>query len=241
MSEASRVLVTIDGPAGCGKSSVAGRLARRLGAAVLDTGAMYRAAALLAIRCGLRPDEGDRIAALLREHAIRFDWSADPPRILLDGEAVEQEIRSPEVTAAAAIVAGQVPVRMAMVAAQRSEAGRHPRLVSEGRDQGSVVFPHADVRFFLDAPVEERAQRRARQLRAEGRPADETAICEAIRERDRLDRIRTVGPLVRPAGAIEIDTGSLTLDEVVGRLEAEVLRATGGAADGSAAIGEPSA
>lgn len=241
MSEASRVLVTIDGPAGCGKSSVAGRLARRLGAAVLDTGAMYRAAALLALRCGIAPEEGERIATLLRAHEIRFDWSADPPVILLDGEPVEQEIRSPEVTAAAALVAGQVPVRMAMVAAQRCEASRHPRLVSEGRDQGSVVFPDADVRFFLDAPVETRAQRRARQLVAEGRPADEAAIGVAIRERDRLDRIRSVGPLVRPAGAIEIDTGSLTLEQVVDRLEEEVRRAIGAVRTGRPAGGDPAA
>jgi cytidylate kinase len=232
VSVPDEVLVTIDGPAGCGKSSVARDLARRLGAAVLDTGAMYRAAALLAIRSGVDPSQGDRVAALLGEHPISFDWGADPPRITLDGEPVEEEIRSAPVTAAASIVAGQAPVRMALVAAQRREAHRHLRLVSEGRDQGSVVFPDAIVRFFLDAPVEERARRRAGQLVAAGRPADERAIGEAIRRRDELDRTREVGPLVRPAGAVVIDTGSLSLEQVVDRLEQEVRRALAAADPG---------
>lgn len=220
--QAPATVVTIDGPAGSGKSSVAQRLARRLGWQVLDTGAMYRAAALLALRRGIDPAAGSKVADALRTATIDFDWSSDPPRILLDGQPVDEAIRTPEATAAASHVAGSPEVRAMLVEAQRRIAAGHPQLISEGRDQGSVVFPHAMVRFFLDAPVEQRAHRRALQLAAAGREADEPAIRAAIRERDELDRTRAVGPLVKPEGAVVIDTGSLTLEEVVDRLESSV-------------------
>jgi cytidylate kinase len=223
VSEATAAtVVTIDGPAGSGKSSVAQRLARRLGWQVLDTGAMYRASALLALRRGIDPAEGERVAEVLQDAEIGFDWSSDPPRIMLDGEAVDEAIRTAETTEAAAQVAGSPAVRAMLVDAQRRIAAGHPKLISEGRDQGSVVFPDAVVRFFLDAPVEERAHRRALQLAAAGVPADEAAIRRAIRERDELDRTRLVGPLVKPAGAVVVDTSSLSLEQVVDRLEAAV-------------------
>ncbi len=223
MSEPSvATVVTIDGPAGSGKSSVAQRLARRLCWQVLDTGAMYRAAALLALRKGIDPTDGAAVAAALRDAEIAFEWSSDPPRIMLDGEAVDGAIRTAETTEAAAHVAGAPAVRAMLVEAQRRIAAGHPRLISEGRDQGSVVFPDAAVRFFLDAPVEARAHRRALQIAESGGVADEAAIREAIRERDELDRTRTVGPLVKPSGAIMVDTASLSLEQVVDRLEAAV-------------------
>jgi cytidylate kinase len=223
VSEASAAtVVTIDGPAGSGKSSVAQRLAKRLGWQVLDTGAMYRASALLALRRGIDPAEGERVAEALEDAEIGFDWSSDPPRIMLDGEAVDEAIRTAETTEAAAQVAGSPAVRAMLVDAQRRIAAGHPKLISEGRDQGSVVFPDAVVRFFLDAPVEERAHRRALQLAAAGVAADESAIRSAIRERDELDRTRLVGPLVKPSGAIVVDTTSLSLEQVVDRLEAAV-------------------
>ena len=223
MSEASiATVVTIDGPAGSGKSSVAQRLARRLGWQVLDTGAMYRASALLALRCGIDPADGDRVAAAVRGADIGFDWSCDPPRILLDGVPVDEAIRTAETTEAASQVAGSPAVRAMLVEAQRRIAAGHPKLISEGRDQGSVVFPDAAVRFFLDAPVEERAHRRALQIAESGGVADEVAIGAAIRGRDELDRTRKVGPLVKPAGAIVVDTSALSLEEVVDRLEAAV-------------------
>ncbi len=215
-------VVTIDGPAGSGKSSVAQRLARRLCWQVLDTGAMYRASALLALRKGIDPTDGAAVAAALGGAEIAFDWSTDPPRIMLDGEAVDEAIRTAETTEAAAHVAGAPAVRAMLVEAQRRIAAGHPRLISEGRDQGSVVFPDAAVRFFLDAPVEERAHRRALQIAESGGMADEAAIREAIRERDELDRTRTVGPLVKPDGAIVVDTASLSLEQVVDRLEVAV-------------------
>lgn len=223
MSRASvATVVTIDGPAGSGKSSVAQRLARRLGWQVLDTGAMYRAAALFALGRGIDPADGDRVAAALREASIGFDWSCDPPRILLDGVAVDEAIRTARTTEAASLVAGSPAVRAMLVEAQRRIAAGHPKLISEGRDQGSLVFPDAAVRFFLDAPVEERAHRRALQIAQAGGVADEAAIGEAIRERDELDRTRKVGPLVKPVGAIVVDTATLSLEQVVDRLETVV-------------------
>lgn len=224
-STAGGLVVTIDGPAGCGKSSVAQQLARRLGWQVLDTGAMYRAAALLALRSGIDPSDGAAVAAAIRRSRIGFDWRADPPVILLDGEPVEEAIRSVEASAAASAVAARPEVRAILVESQRRVAASTPRLVSEGRDQGSVVFPDALVRFFLDAPVEERAHRRLRQLEQAGERVDELALQRAIRERDEHDRTRAVAPLVRPAGAVVVDTGGRSLEQVVDRLEREVREA----------------
>ncbi|MBM4104912.1 MAG: (d)CMP kinase [Phycisphaerae bacterium] len=221
-SGAGGLVVTIDGPAGCGKSSVAQQLARRLGWQVLDTGAMYRAAALLALRSGIEPSDGAAVAAVIRRSRIDFDWRADPPVILLDGEPVEEAIRSVEASAAASAVAARPEVRAILVESQRRIASAMPRLVSEGRDQGSVVFPDALVRFFLDAPVEERAHRRLLQLEQAGERVDELALRRAIRERDEHDRARAVAPLVRPPGAVVVDTGGTTLEQVVDRLEREV-------------------
>ena len=223
MSQASvATVVTIDGPAGSGKSSVAQRLARRLGWQVLDTGAMYRAAALFALGRGIDPADGDRVAAALREASIGFDWSCEPPRNQHNGGAVDEAIRTARTTEAASLVAGSPAVRAMLVEAQRRIAAGHPKLISEGRDQGSLVFPDAAVRFFLDAPVEERAHRRALQIAQAGGVADEAAIGEAIRERDELDRTRKVGPLVKPVGAIVVDTATLSLEQVVDRLETAV-------------------
>lgn len=213
------VIITIDGPAGTGKSTVAHRLANRLGLDFLDTGAMYRAVALLAFENAIDTADGDGLAAATREADLHFDWSADPPRIMLGERDVTGRIREPEITAIVSVVAGQPEVRTVLVEKQRRIAAAHPRLVTEGRDQGSVVFPDAAVRFYLDADVHVRADRRARQMIEAGRSVDPTRIARDIVERDRLDASRSDGPLVRPVGAIEVDTGDCTVDEVVARLE----------------------
>ena len=201
------VIITIDGPAGTGKSTVAHLLAKRLGLEFLDTGAMYRAAALVAIENGIDPADGLALAEALQHADLHFDWKADPPRLLLHDRDISRRVRDLDVSAVVSIVAAQSDLRRVLVQQQRRIAQRHPRLVSEGRDQGSVVFPNASVRFYLDADVQVRAKRRAAQLVASGKKVDHTRVEHDLQERDRLDASRTDGPLIRPTGAIDIDTG----------------------------------
>jgi cytidylate kinase len=213
------VIITIDGPAGTGKSSVARLLARRLGLDFLDTGAMYRAAALIAIQRGIPLSDPDALVAAVQAADIRFDWSLDPPRILAFGDPVDDRIRRADVTAVVSPIAGIAALRRHMVERQRHIARLHPRLVTEGRDQGSVVFPDAKVKFYLDASPEVRARRRAAQLAAGGMSADETRLLQEITARDRSDMGRADGPLIRPEGAVVVDTSALDLDQVVAELE----------------------
>jgi cytidylate kinase len=215
MAPRQPVIITIDGPAGTGKSTAAHGLARSLGLDYLDTGAMYRAAALMALRRGLDPEDGPAIAAALRQQPLRFDWDGDPPRMMLGEEDVSGEIRTLVVSAVVSAVAAQPPVRAVLVEQQQRIAREHPRLVSEGRDQGSVVFPDAPLRFFLHADEAVRVERRARQLVSAGAEVDPQQVVDDLRQRDRLDTGRAEAPLVRPAGAIEIDTGELRAEEVI--------------------------
>ncbi|MHC4245343.1 MAG: (d)CMP kinase [Planctomycetia bacterium] len=217
-AEVSPLIVTIDGPAGTGKSTVAQRVAERLGLMVLDTGAMYRAAALLAIRLRADPADGDAVAKAIEAHVMEVDFTADPPTLQLDGRDPGDELRSREVEAIVSIVAAQPEVRRRLVAVQRAIAASHPHLVTEGRDQGSVVFPDAQARFYLTASSAIRAKRRVDQLRRKGQSPDPVEIREGIEARDRLDAGRSDAPLTRPVGAIEIDTDHLGLDEVVDRM-----------------------
>lgn len=215
-------IITIDGPAGTGKSTVARRLASRIGLDFLDTGAMYRAAAAIVIDHGIDPDDHDTIVARVASADLHFDWSADPPTILAWDRPIAHRIRDADVTAIVSPIAAIGPLREHMVRKQRIIAQQHPCLVSEGRDQGSLVFPDADLKFYLDAAPQIRARRRAEQLRAEGRPADEASLLVEIIERDRSDSSRKDGPLVCPDDAIVIDTSGLSLDQVIDRLEDEV-------------------
>ncbi|MDP7070197.1 MAG: (d)CMP kinase [Phycisphaerales bacterium] len=217
-----RLIVTIDGPAGTGKSAVSGLLADRLGVQCLDTGAMYRSVALLAIRAEADPGDAESLLRLIDRHDIGFDWTQRPPVATIDGSPVEASIRDAEVGRVVSIVAAVPAVRAALVEAQRCIAAERLQLVSEGRDQGSVVFPDAEVRFFLTADPGVRVGRRVMQLQQAGREVDPQAVRAEIDTRDAIDSSRSVGPLMCPEGAIEIDTSALTLDEVVDRLEQEV-------------------
>ncbi len=215
-------IITIDGPAGTGKSSVSRELASRIGLDFLDTGAMYRAAAAIVIDYGIDQTDDEAIVAKVASADLHFDWTADPPTMLAWDTPIDHRIRDADVTAIVSPLAGIGRLREHMVRKQRIIANQHPRLVSEGRDQGSIVFPDADVKFYLDADARVRAGRRADQLRADGRPADEAALLADILERDRSDSTRTDGPLVCPEGAVVIDTSHLTREQVVQRLEDEV-------------------
>lgn len=216
------VIITIDGPAGTGKSTVAHLLARRLGLEFLDTGAMYRAAALIAIEHGIDPHMGEDLADAVQRADMHFDWKVDPPRLMLGDRDVSQRIRDLDVSSIVSIVAAQSPLRRVLVQQQRRIAQRHARLVSEGRDQGSVVFPDASVRFYLYADVAVRATRRVAQLVAAGKIVDEERVVRDIEGRDRMDANRHDAPLVRPAGAVDIDTGNRTVEEVVDVMETVV-------------------
>lgn len=213
------MIVTIDGPAGAGKSSASRELAKRLGFRFLDTGAMYRAVALLVLEQRTDARDGERIAEIVSDAHVRFDFERDPPTLLVNGRDVGEAIRSAAVTEIVSIVAGHAAVRHALVALQRGIGQAHPRLVTEGRDQGSYVFPDADVKFYLDASADIRASRRAEQLRLRGEACDVAEIRAAIEARDRNDRSRPFGALVEADDAIRVDTGPLVAHEVVDELE----------------------
>ena len=217
-----RFVVTIDGAAGTGKTSVAQELARRLGTDCLDTGAMYRAIAVLSVDHGIAPDDGVALAKLIQELGIRFDWNHEPASILLGGVDVSSRIRDLDVSGVVSIVAKQPEVRKVLVEQQRRIGEEHPLLVTEGRDQGSIVFPDAEVRFFLEAKMDERTKRRVKQLRQSGKTVENSQVLQDISERDKIDSTRTDGPLTCPEGAIVIDTSDKTMMEVVDSMEQTV-------------------
>lgn len=207
------MLVAIDGPAGSGKSSVAWAVAERLQVANLNTGAAYRAVALLALREGVDFESGADLAAL----AGRVDLSGDG--VSIDGVPVpEEELRTPEVSAAASTASVYPEVRWVLLSVQR-EAAREARwkggAVVEGRDIGTVVLPDAELKIFLSAAPEERARRRAHQT---GREAELDRIREAMKKRDRQDSERTTSPLKAAPDAVVLDTTALSLEEVVSRV-----------------------
>ena|SRR5438105_3303928 len=213
------MIVTIDGPAGSGKSSAAKALAARLGFQFLDTGAMYRALAFAALRDHIEPIESLGFAHWL--NSLRVE--ATPEILRVNGLDVLPFIRTPEITALASRLATLASVRTLLVDLQRRAAvGRN--LVCEGRDQGTVVFPDAECKFFLVADPTERARRRHRELHMRGQSLSLEEVLAAQDERDRRDAERDVSPM-RPADdAIVLDSTNLTLDEVVGRMESEVRR-----------------
>jgi cytidylate kinase len=204
------MIVAIDGPAGAGKSSIARRLAERLGFAFLDTGAMYRAVALAALRAGLGPDDVEAIAQLASQLTIDFDGE----HTLLNGEDVSAAIRTSEVSAAVHLAADNVAVRKRLVELQRQIANGRD-IVTEGRDQGTVAFPAAECKVFLTAGRKERARRRFEELTNRGEPVSFDEVLAQQDERDRRDQARPVGALVKAADAVEVATDGLTLDQVV--------------------------
>jgi len=218
-------LIAIDGPAGAGKSTVAGRLAARLGVPYLDTGAMYRAVALLALRDGLTTpldeESSRRVPNLMEKHRIDVEADISGTRILVDGDDVSSELRSPECSLMASAVSAISEVRRGLVPLQR-RLGLEKGGVMEGRDIGTVVFPDADLKVYLTASAEERALRRHRDLAEREMDVSIDQVREEQHRRDRQDTSRSDSPLQVARGSVVVDTTGLTLDEVVDRLMEEV-------------------
>jgi cytidylate kinase len=204
-----RVVVAIDGPAGAGKSTIAKRVAERLGFTYIDSGAMYRAVALWALR--QKVDAGDMHR--MEQLAMAAEIELSPGRIRLNGEDVTDAIRTPEVSGGASKVAVIPGVRRALVAKQRA-MGERSSVVMEGRDIGTVVFPDADVKVFLDADPRERLRRRLEDVRAAGEEMPESALAAQMKERDQRDSTRADGPLAQAPDAAYLDSTSLTAQEV---------------------------
>ena len=218
-SEVRKLIIAIDGPAGAGKSTIASRLARKLGYVNLESGAMYRALALKAIERDVSFDDDAALLQLARNSRILLEPTVGGNRVLLDGHDVSMRVRERDVTEAASRVSVNPNVREWMVARQR-EMGLHGGVVMEGRDIGTKVFPDADLKVFLDADPVVREQRRLDQQKSKGPSAQEFAA--QLRERDQRDRTRAASPLVAAADAVLIDSTHLPEDQVLQQIEALV-------------------
>ena len=212
-SQNSKLIIAIDGPVGSGKSTLARRMAELMGYVYVDTGAMYRALALKALRYGLSLDATDQLVALARETHIDLRAQDSTQRVFLDGEDVTAAIRTPEVSQGASKVAVIPGVRQVLVAEQR-RAGEQRAVVMEGRDIGSVVFPDAGLKIFLTASPEVRAERRWREHQQKGEAIDLARTLQEIRERDQRDRERSTSPLVRAPDAVVVDSTAMEPEEV---------------------------
>ncbi|MFC1634450.1 (d)CMP kinase [Planctomycetota bacterium] len=210
------LIVTIDGPAASGKSTTARLLARKLGASFLDTGAMYRAVTLAAMKAGVDLNNQEELLGVLQKHQFRFSVRAGRMRISIDAVDVTEMIRNPQVTANARYIAATPKVREKLVEMQRQFAEDRRKIVTEGRDQGTVAFADANVKFYLTADPAERARRRQAELETKSESLQQTK--KAIEERDKSDQNRAVGPLEPAKDAIIVDTTNLSIDEVVEKL-----------------------
>lgn len=214
-----RPIVAIDGPAGAGKTTVTRKVAEQLGYVLVDTGALYRAVALAAIRRGLSPSDADQVSALAQNLSEAGQLqlrsgTGGVSEVWLDGEDVSGEIRTPEISQGASKVSAIPEVRSALLEMQR-RAGASGGAVLEGRDIGSVVFPQAQAKFYLTASVEKRAIRRHQELLSKGGSQTLSEVVDDVKERDRRDSSRAIAPLVRAPDAECVDSSDMTVDEVV--------------------------
>lgn len=215
-------IIAIDGPAGAGKSTTAKLLAERLGFYYLDTGAMYRALTYFALKNGISPSDGEKLATAARKLCLGFDNRDGLNRTFVNGVDVSKQIRTPEVTAHVSEVSAHKKVREAIVAKQR-ELGKRGSLVAEGRDTTTVVFPSADVKIYLDASITERAQRRLLDLAKMGAGTSLEEQETEIRRRDEYDSNRVHSPLTKARDALLVDTTNLTIEQQVDRIISVIL------------------
>ncbi|MBN1947655.1 MAG: (d)CMP kinase [Bradymonadales bacterium] len=211
------MIVAVDGPSGVGKSTVTHEVARRLGLSMLDTGALYRAAALLALEAGIPFEDGPRVAELLPSVELAFRIVDGQSHLFVGDRDVAQAIRTPQISDGASKVSAQPEVRAALLDLQR-RLGRRFDCIVEGRDIGTVVFPDARHKFFLTASDEARTRRRQLQYAQQGKQVSQQELRKEVAERDRRDTSRQVAPLVPASDAIVIDTTDLTFEQVVERI-----------------------
>ncbi|HHG74936.1 MAG TPA: (d)CMP kinase [Persephonella sp.] len=212
------MIIAIDGPAGSGKSTIAKMIARELGFTYIDTGAMYRAVALKIKRLGINPDDPEAVLEVLKNTEIDLKPSEEGIKIFLDGEDVSDMIRTEEIGKIASKIARHRKVREILVQMQRELGKRAKDAVIEGRDTGTVIFPDADIKFFLTASAEVRAERRYRELKEKGLNVNYDRILREVKERDRLDKTRKESPLKPAEDAVIIDTSDKDIDQVFRQL-----------------------
>jgi cytidylate kinase len=220
-------IITIDGPAGVGKSTVARMLAAELSAVFLDTGASYRAVTVAAMNAGVDLTDVQAVLEVMDRTTFDFQHEADVLKVMIDGQDATFKIRQPQVTENVKHIAGQPQLRSRLVKLQKKFAAQFDKVVTEGRDQGTVVFPEAEFKFFLTADPKERTRRRHEELKAAGKEMDFDTLHEQITRRDASDQNRPVSPLKPAADAIHIDTTHIDAAGVVNRM-LEVIQAKNG-------------
>jgi len=217
------LIITIDGPAGTGKSTVARLLANKLGFSYLDTGALYRVITYQALKKSVSPKDRQSLKRLLKSLRIQFKDNRDQQKVFLNGRDVTKLIREPHITENVFHYAELPLVRQAMLKIQR-KLGANGNIVAEGRDLGSVVFPRADIKFYLDASASERARRRWKELKNKGIKMRCQNVLSEIKSRDKRDRNRAIAPLMKVRDAVRIDTTNLSIKEVVQKLSEIVIK-----------------
>jgi len=213
----NKITIAIDGPAASGKSTTAREVAKKLGYTYIDSGAMYRAVTLNALRKNIPVGDGEKIAGMAKELELQFGRNDSKTVIYMDGEDVSEKIRTPEIDQNISPVAANPAVRLIMVQKQRA-MGKEGGIVMDGRDIGTVVFPKADLKIFLQATVQERALRRKKELEQKGAKINLDKVVFDIEYRDRQDSSRNHSPLLKAEDAVEIDTTRLTIEQQIGKI-----------------------
>jgi cytidylate kinase len=218
-------IITIDGPVSSGKSTIGKKLAKRRGMVYLDTGAMYRVVGLESKKRGISPDDQAGLKKLCEDIKISFKQAKDGQKVFSSDEDVTDAIRLPEISMLASRVSAEKPVRASLVSLQR-DAGRDGNIVVDGRDAGTVIFPNARFKFYLDASVEERAKRRHKELVEKELEVSYTEIFKDVEKRDKDDRSRALSPLKPAEDAVIIDTTSMSIEDVLDAIGSKIISFT---------------